>query len=83
MGSVNSCEDQHAVCNSQRACECDTGFYDNNGAVEFGTCIASKHFIFHCCRCAFEIHFSCIPDQGFCYFYQFERILSCTLDKDI
>ena len=48
LESVNSCEDQHAVCNSQRICECDTSFYDNNGADEFGKCTASKHFIFLC-----------------------------------
>ena len=48
VGSGNSCEDAHAVCNSQRTCECENGFYDNNGADEFGTCTASKHLIFHC-----------------------------------
>ena len=48
VGNVNSCEDQHAVCNDQTTCECDTGYYDNNGADEFGKCTASKHFIFLC-----------------------------------
>ena len=47
-GSVNSCEDPNAVCNSQETCECDTRYYDNNGASEFGSCVESKHFIFHC-----------------------------------
>ena len=47
VGSVNSCEDPNAFCNGLGRCECATEFYDNNGAYEFGTCVASKHFIFH------------------------------------
>ena len=47
-GSVNSCENSHAVCNSQETCECNTRYYDSNGASEFGSCVESKHFIFYC-----------------------------------
>ena len=41
--TLNSCEDQYALCDKNFKCVCKPGYYDDNGAeTRLGTCRQSK-----------------------------------------